>query len=472
MVESSPKKESLKHLAGWLVAVLLPPAVYAAGLASSFTVEAAIFAAILSAVVALWVFSLVPEFVPPLLAVVATLFVGLAPPEVALAGFASPSLLLLLGVFALSAVISGSGLSYRVMLWLLLKLPDRSFWHRFTLLVGGYFLSPIMPSANSRLSLLQPLFRDMADGLHLPLRGPAITGLLAATFSGALLMSPMMATSKSSNIAAINFLPPQVQEEFLGTFWLVAAGVAAATMTLVHFFAVYRMFPEPGGNYLPREHLQRQQSELGPWKNMERVAAVMFVFFLGGSMTVSWHHVPAAWIAGFVLVGLLVSGVLTRGEFQKQIDWPMIFFLLGVDSLMKVMHHLGLVDDLARATAGIYGFIGGDISRFILAALATTVLLRLVLPVTAGMLTSAVILLPVSAAEGIHPWVCIFLTAVFSDIWLAGYQGTNGFLQLRSSGLMDLVNEPAFRRYNMVMNIARVAAVFASLPWWRWLGLL
>jgi di/tricarboxylate transporter len=205
---------------------------------------------------------------------------------------------------------------------------------------------------------------------------------------------------------------------------------------------------------------------------MERVAAVMFVFFLGGSMTVSWHHVPAAWIAGFVLVGLLVSGVLTRGEFQKQIDWPMIFFLLGVDSLMKVMHHLGLVDDLARATAGIYGFIGGDISRFILAALATTVLLRLVLPVTAGMLTSAVILLPVSAAEGIHPWVCIFLTAVFSDIWLAGYQGTNGFLQLRSSGLMDLVNEPAFRRYNMVMNIARVAAVFASLPWWRWLGLL
>ncbi len=90
MVESSPKKESLKHLAGWLVAVLLPPAVYEAGLASSFTVEAAIFAAILSAVVALWVFSLVPEFVPPLLAVVATLFVGLAPPEVALAGFASP----------------------------------------------------------------------------------------------------------------------------------------------------------------------------------------------------------------------------------------------------------------------------------------------------------------------------------------------------------------------------------------------
>ncbi|MFM7375867.1 MAG: hypothetical protein ACKO39_12055, partial [Chthoniobacterales bacterium] len=92
-------------LFGWICVFLLPPVVYVLGLASGLGVEAAIFTALLAAAVLLWVFGLVEEFVPALVVVVATLFIGLAPPSVALAGFSSPSLLLLLGVYALSAVI-------------------------------------------------------------------------------------------------------------------------------------------------------------------------------------------------------------------------------------------------------------------------------------------------------------------------------------------------------------------------------
>lgn len=120
-------------------------------------------------------FGLVEEFVPALVAVVAALLVGLAPPEVALAGFSSPSLLLLLGVFALSAVISSSGLSYRVMMWLLVRLPDSPFWNQAILLLSGYALSPMVPSSNARLSLLTPVYTEMVRGLRLL---PAVLRLL------------------------------------------------------------------------------------------------------------------------------------------------------------------------------------------------------------------------------------------------------------------------------------------------------
>jgi Di- and tricarboxylate transporters len=169
---------------GWGCVFALPPLVYVLGLASGLSVESAIFTALLAAAVLLWVFGLVEEFVPALVAVVAALFVGLAPAEVALAGFASPALLLLLGVYALSAVISSSGLSYRLMLRLLLRLPDKPVWHQVTLLGTGYLLSPLMPSANARMSMLMPVFKDMATGLKLPARGPALTALLAAMFVG------------------------------------------------------------------------------------------------------------------------------------------------------------------------------------------------------------------------------------------------------------------------------------------------
>ena len=459
-------------LVGWGCVFFVPPVVYVFGLAAGLGVEAAIFAALLAAAVLLWVFALVEEFVPALVVVVAALFVGLAPSGIALAGFSSPSLLLLLGVYALSAVISSSGLSYRLMLRLLLRLPDKPFWHQLTFLVSGYVLSPLIPSTNTRLSLLKPLFNDMASALRMPKGGPAITGLLVAMFGGALLFSPMMATSKSSNIAALNFLPAQVQAEFAGFFWLAAAAAAALTVTAVHLLVVPRLFPTTGEAPLPHESLQSQLSAMGPLKPAEWIAAGGFVFFLVGCATVSWHHVAPAYLAGCVLLGLLLTGTFLRKNFQQQVDWPMIFFLLGMDSMMRIMDYLGLTRALAGAAGQVYGFVGGKIALFILAALVTTLIVRLVLPVTAGMLTSAIILLPVAAAQGINPWICIFCTAIFSDISFFRYQGTNGILQIQSAGLFDVADERGFMRYNLLMNAARVAAVYASVPWWKWLGLL
>jgi di/tricarboxylate transporter len=462
----------ISEVVGWVAVLALPPLLYVGALAAGFSVQSSIFAALLGATVLFWVFGLVDEFVPALVAVVATLIIGLAPPSVALAGFSSPSLLLLLGVYALSAVISSSGLSYRLMLRLLLRLPDKPFWHQVTLLGSGYVLSPLMPSANARLSLLTPVFKDMAGGLRLTPRGPAATALLAAMFGGALLFSPMMATSKSSNIAALSLLPPQVQAEFSGLFWFAAAGVAALGVTVVHLLVLPRLFPSGDESPLPRERMQRRVAELGPLKPQEWIAAGGFVFFLLGSATAGWHHVKPPYLAGFVLLALLVSGALLRKEFQRDLDWPMIFFLLGIDSLMRIMAHLGLAQALARAVDDTFDFIGGGVAVFILVALAVTLTVRLALPVTAGMLTAAIVLLPVAAAQGIHPWICVFCAAVFSDIAFFRHQGTNGIIQVRAAGLFEEADERGFLRYNMLMNLARVGVVFASIPWWGWLGLL
>lgn len=457
---------------GWALAFVVPPLVYVAALAAAFSVQAAIFAALLAAAVLMWVFSLVDEFVPGLFVVVATLFIGLAPPSIALAGFSSPSLLLLLGVFALSAVISSSRLSYRVMLRLLLRLPDKPFWHQFTLLGSGYFVSPLMPSANARMSLLMPIYKDMATGLKLPPRGPAITGLLAAMFGGAVLFSPMMVTSKSSNIAALSFLPTQTQAEFDGLFWLVAAAVAAMGMTAAHLAVLPRLFPTGREAPLPRAEMQRKLAELGRLAPAEWIAAGGFVFFLLGCATVPVHHVMPPYLAGCVLLALLVTGTLLRKDFQRQLDWPMIVFLLGMDSMVRIMNYLGLQQSLARAVRHAFDFVDGRVGLFILVALAVTAAVRLALPVTAGMLTSVVVLLPIATAQGIHPWICVFCAAIFSDIAFFRHQGTNGIIQIRAAGLFEETDERGFLRYNMLMNIARVAVVYASIPWWERLGLL
>ncbi len=463
---------AISEVVGWAAVLLVPPVLYVAAFAAGFSVPSSMFAAMLGLAVLFWVFGLADEFVPALVAVVAALIVGLAPPEVALAGFSSPSLLLLLGVYALAAVISASGLSYRLMLRLLLRLPDKAVWHQVTLLGSGSALSPLMPSTNARMSLLMPVYKDMVNGLRLPPRGSARTALLVAMFGGALLFSPMMVTSKASNIAALSLLPAQVQSEFSGLFWLVAAAVAAVGVTVIHLLLVPRLFPTGAESPLPRDQIEKSLRDMGPLNPKEWVAAGGFLFFLVGSATVSWHHVKPAYLAGCVLLALLLTGVLARKDFQRQLDWPMIFFLLGIDSLMRIMNHLGLAQALARSADHAFDFIDGRIVVFILVALAVTLAVRLVLPVTAGMLTAAIVLLPVAATQGIHPWICVFCAAIFSDISFFRHQGTNGIIQIRAEGLFDETDERGFHRYNLLMSLARVIVVFASIPWWGWLGLI
>ena len=460
------------RLLGWALVLVVPPLGYALAVAAGFSVEASIFTGLMLATVLLWIFRLVEEFVAPLVAVVGSLFVGLAPPAVALSGFASPSLLLLVGVFALSATISSSGLSYRLILQLLIRLPDKPLWHQLALLGSGYALSPIVPSANTRISLLKAPFQSMADALNLPTGGAALTALLAALFGGSVLFGPMMVTSKSSNIAAISFLPQQLQTEFNGLFWLIAALASLMVVTAAQLLLTARLFPQKTESRLPRQEIRQTLAELGPLSSAEWTASWCFLFFVIGSATVGFHHLKPHLLAGCILLALLISGSMQRQEFRRAIDWPQIWFLLGIDSMVKIMDHLGLQQKLATALGGNFNFIHGNIFLFIIASLLVTLTLRLVLPVTAGALSATVILLPIATAQAINPWIAVFSTATFSDIAFFRYQGSNGMLQLYSDGLIETVDTTRFLKHNLWMNAARVIAVLASIPWWRALGIL
>jgi di/tricarboxylate transporter len=460
------------RLLGWSLVLVAPPLAYALAIGAGFSVQASIFAGLMLATVLLWIFRLVEEFAAPLVAIVGSLFVGLAPPAVALAGFASPSLLLLVGVFALSATMSASGLSSRLILQALIRVPDKPLWHQLTLLGSGYVLSPIVPSSNTRISLLKAPFLSMVEALRLPSGGPAITALLASLLGGSVLFGPMLMTSKSSNIAAISFLPQQLQTEFSGLFWLVAAFAALMVVSAAQLLITARLLPLGRQTALPRQELRQRLAKLGPLSASEWASACCFLFFVVGSATVSWHHLKAHVLAGCVLLALLITGTMQKQEFRRAMDWPLICFLLGIDSMVKIMDHLGLQQALARALQDDFAFVNGNIVLFVAASLLVTLTIRLVLPVTAGALSATVILLPIAASQSINPWIAVFCAAMFTDIAFFRYQGSNGLLQLESDGLLDAIDEPVFFQHNLWMNGARVIAVLASIPWWQALGIL
>ena len=294
---------------------------------------------------------------------------------------------------------------------------------------------------------------------------------MVATYGGAMLFSTALSSSKSASIAAVSMLPNFLQTQYLGLFWIVAASVPMLILLLIHLSVTKAMFPTDPGTTLSKTSVSESLRELGPMSNRERIAALAFLFFFLGSLTSGIHHIDTPRIAGLSLLLLLLSGAFDRSEFQKSIDWPMIFFMLCMDSMMRTMGYLGLDRDLATLVRDLYSFIDGSFSLFVLATLVTTIILRLAFPVAAGMLLSFLIMLPVASEQGYSPWICIFLTAIFSDIWFFRYQNSVYLVIWNSDAVLDY-DHTWFMRHNMVMNAARVICVVTAIPWWQWMGLI
>ena len=470
-MQAQTDKASMREIVGWLATMLLPPCAYGVSVVMGLSQQAAIFIGIMVAVVLMWVFTLVDDYIPPLMGMSAALFFNLAPPSIALSGMASPSLLTLMGVFALAMVIASSGLSRRLVLYLLLKLPDRFVLQQNVLLFCGLLLSIVSPSGNSRVALLLPLFKEISDSLGIAKRSVAITSLMVATYGGAMLFSTALSNSKSASIAALSMLPAHQQTQYLGLFWLAAASVPMLVLLVIHLVTTRVMFAQQPSTPLAKDVIAKHLQSLGGLSSQERTACVAFLFFFLGSLTTSLHHLDTPKIAGLTLLLILLLGGLKKADFQSAMDWPMIFFMLGMDSMMRTMNYLGLDRQFAQFVGHLYGFVEGSFALFALATLVTTIVLRLALPVAAGMLLSFLIMLPVALDQGYSPWVCVFMTALFSDIWFFRHQNSVYLIAWNSDAVMDY-DHTWFMRHNMIMNAARALCVFAAIPWWQSMGLI
>lgn len=465
-------RTSRREVWGWGCTLFLPLLLLGLGLRQGWALPNTLFLAILAATVSMWMFSLVDEFVPPLFAMAAMLLVDLAPASVVLSGFASSGLILFVAVYVLGGVLVASGLSYRLILWMRLLFPDTPFWHGFALVASGYALSPIMPSSNSRMTLVLPLYRDFCSAGGVQPGSRAHTRLAAATYAGSMNMSPMFLTSKSSNLIVFAMLPTQLQDEFQGLFWFVAALVCALVVTGGHF-VLDRLFFGPG-QAMPaaKDQVRQQLALLGPLGAEERFTLMGLALLVLGAAGVSWHHIPLPWVGGFILVALLLYGLVSKKNFQNYVDWPMVFFLLSLQGLTGVMEHLHLVDQIKPWIDGMAGLLQQDITRLVLLELVVVLVVRLALPITAGMVVSAILLMPLAAVTGINPWLIGFLAAMFSDLWFFPYQSST-YTQLRVvDGKGRMFDEPLFLRFNLASCALRVLAVGVSIPYWDALDLV
>ncbi len=468
------KPVSVMKPIGWLAAMLIPAIVYYYSTVSGFDSRAVNFLAVFSATTVMWIFRLLPEFIPAVFLVLASIILGVVPIKTALSGYVSGSFFMALSVFGIGAVLVRSGLTYRIALWLLKRSPESQLGYQFSMLLLGISLTPLLPSANARVTLTLPLLRDISQSIRYKQGGRAASGLAAATFAGVGGFSPLFMTSKSINFAVYGLLPAQVQYQFSWGYWTMAAAVAGLVLLLFHFNVSHLVFHNNERPELDREQLISQLSIIGPISHDEWIALGALGLFLLGVLTTSLHQVHPPWIGMAVLFILLALELFSETNVRRDINWPFLLLLAGMISIVHTMNYLGLDAVITNHLGRLGIYMHENIYEFLLLSSLIIFLIRLVVPNNATIILMCSILLPIAAAQGINAWIIAFIVLLISDGWFMSYQCTY-YLVFRDgavNGGEELYDKRSMLLYNAFMNLGRIVAVLISVPYWKWMGLL
>ncbi|MBP7867977.1 MAG: anion permease [Acidobacteria bacterium] len=470
--EEEKRGASARTLAGWLATSALSALAWFMGPLMGLDKNAVLFLAVFTATMALWMFNLADEYIPGLFAIVMLLVMDVAPPSVVLSGFGSDEFFMVLSVSAIGAVLEVSGLTYRIALRVLKAIPASQFWQNAAVVVLGIAITPVIPSANGRISIGMPLYRDILDIQGYAPRGRASTYLAASLFSGLTLFSGLFLTSKTIHLVVNGMLPRQVADQFGWLHWTVAAAVYGLVLLVVSLAAAHLYFRNREVPRAPKAQLRTQLEVLGPLKAKEIAAIAGIALMVLGFMTTGLHSISPPWIALAMLYVFLSLQVLNKREFQQKINWVFLIYLGSLTGLSKTMSFLGLDHWFGTRLGFIVRFMQSDFALFVLFLGLAITAVRFFVPNNATVAVFATFLLPMAGIAGVNPWIVAFIILSLSDAWIFPYQCTY-YLEFREvNDRQKRYDERAFLWYNLGANLFRLVAIYASLIYWRWLGIL
>ncbi len=394
-----------------------------------------------------------------------------APPSAAFSGFSHPSWFLVLGVFAISAAISRTGLMFRLVLLVVGYFPPSYRWQTFAMAFSGLLLTPVIPSSNGRAVLAGPLISNLSEILRFRRGSAGSIGMSMAALLGFGHMSFMFMNGTATCLLAFGLLPSEAAGRVTWGSWFIAALPLGLVFFIISYISVLIQYRSKVQRSSDSGIIKAQLNALGPCDTHELITIMIVVTSLAAFMTQSWHHVNGAWVALASFFLLFSSGVLAEKSVRSDIDWN---FLLSFGALVGfggLISSSGLGTVMAGKVGPLLAPVEGCPYAFLMAVSLGMFLLRFVLPLPAAQLVALLSVLPVVGIAGIDPFALCLVVLISGNPWFFPYQNSV-YLNLLEATEGKVFDHHQTRRSAIAHIFAVQAAIIVSVPWWRFLGLV
>lgn len=456
----------------WLMAIIVPFALFFYLSHLDFARDTAIFLAIVSLTLISWMFSLTADFIPALLALLLLLLFGLVPSRVALSGFSSDGFLIAFSVMGLGAVISTSGLARRYTLWLLKTIPANTFAYQAAVFFTGFLLNPVVPTITARAVITAPILNNMVDHLDAPAREKSSTLLYLSGLDGINLLSPIFLTAAPANLMVFGMFPAQEQHAFNFSYWFFAASIAGLIILVSYFLLTALFFKGYQRVRINKKDIQEKWNGLEPMNGAEWAALSGIILLTLGIVTAPLHKISIPLVTFTIICFLLVLGALDRKTFIEKIDWAFLFLLAAMIGFMTSMNYMGLDKLLVAQFDGFKDFIRLDFEKFVLVLTSVTLVVRLFIPLNSAILILAAAFLPLASGAGISPWAVGFIILIMSETAFFGYQSPYILFFRNQVNAHVSYSEIKVQIFHGLLVLVKLGAIYASIPFWRNIGVL
>jgi DASS family divalent anion:Na+ symporter len=427
----------------------------------------------LGAMVPVLALEVVPEGILALAVIAAWTLGDIAPARIGLAGFATASWILVVAVLVLGAALASTGLLYRLALGIVGQARGGFAGQAAALALAGVALGPAVPNATGRVTLLAPALGELIEALgYAPGSRPA-AGLALAALVGFGQMGAVFLTSSTTAVLAHAVLPAELRESVGWVGWALYAAPANLLLLAGMLAALVWLYRPGPGVVAPAPRpgvLALQRTLLGRPSTAERLCLATAVGLVLGFATQPLHGIEPAWLA-VLAVSVLAAGGLVTTDTLRGVNWSFALFFGMLASLSDVLLATGVDRWLAGLVGGLAGDLGGAPVALVGGLGLLGILASLVLRWQAAAPLLTIAATPVAVAVGVSPLVVAvvatiacngFLVPYQSTTYLALYHGTNGRL------FDHRLARPAALAYAAVSLLA----LCASVPIWRWMGLL
>ena len=480
MINDDAKEEAVSlgmgvQTVGWLSLLIVPWTIYYSTDWTALNVSTPVSYCILLLLCAvlMWVFRLVPDFVPSIFLLIGCLFLGVAPPNVIFSGYGSTTFFLALSVLSLSGVIMRSGLSKRIILYAMHKgRPNNKFLFSTIVFFFGIVSTPFIPSTNARSSMIAPFLDDALK--HIPQNSKEHQRLIISLLSGISLLSPMFLSAKSINLLFWGMLSVQDQNVFNYIFWIIAAAVPGVIMVILFLIVQGLLFWNNEHIVINREFIEQQYRSLPKLSKQEIIGFVALIAFVVLILTYSYHRIDIYLVAFMVFFALLFFNVLDKQQISSSIDWSFLIFLGAMIGFTQVIQFLNLGDFITSGLSWLMQYLKTNIFLFIIYLSSVVFLFRLFMPINATVILLAGALIPATAIYGNYAWIIGFIILMMSESYILPYQASY-YMQCES--ILGKRHAQALRSHrvyavNGLTFLIKLIAILLSVPYWDLLGIL
>ena len=399
---------------------------------------------------------------------------GVAPVHVALAGFASASWVLVVGVLVIGAAVAATGLLYRIALWTVTHGGAGFMRQALSLSLAGVLMGPAVPNATSRVALVAPVVSELVEALgYAPMSRRGI-GLAMAALIGFGQMGAVFLTSSTTAVLVYALLPKSGGVEVNWLSWAYYAAptsiiLLAGLIGAIVFFYRGRAGDESRGGRRA-DALALQRAILGPPSRNEIVAFAIGAAVLVGFVTQPLHGIDPAWISVAALLVMAATGILTV-DTLRTVNWNFALMFGTIAGIAAVFRATEADRWLSHVVAGAIGGLGDQPVLFVAALTLLCFAISLLLRWQAAAPLVTIAIGPVAAEAGIDTLVVGLVAVIACAGFFLPYQSTTYLAMYHGVG-GKLFTHAQARPIAIAYGVVTLVALCASVPVWRAMGLI